>query len=495
MATPEHSLSDGLWATPTAVPARPTRALTVRALMGAVTASGVVIVVIMLAGVIGSVTRLGEATDAMNRSATALAVVREIELSAQDYERLTDVHLVTHAPEAAHARARSRHQLLRLFARAEALLSSDEERAVLASASRELDTYLAPTTGSTADPGDSRASFDRALSDLHGLEAAEAETVQATLGETRRMASMAEGVAATGGAGVVVGLLLLALAVDRLLSRPLVGLYHSIAQFRDGDMDVRARVGGARELSETSSVFNAMAATLAAQRREELVFLAGVVHDLRNPLSGIKLGLEALRDDTTTAVRTRVLGLLDRQVDRLSHIVGDVLDATKIEAGHLELRREKFDVRRSIREIVSLIAPTSEIHQIAVEMPDDPVILEADPVRVEQVLSNLLSNAIKYSPAGGRIDVRATTSASELIVDVQDRGIGIAREAIPELFAPFRRRAPEVASGSGLGLSVVRRIVKAHGGTIEVESVLGRGSTFRVRLPLVSSCAKPEPRG
>ncbi len=502
MGSANSSLSSDFWpVTAGGAPPPRRRTLTVRALMAAATASGIVIVAIMLAGVIGSLTRLLDATAAMNRSSTALAVVREIEVSARDSERLAGVRLVTQEPGLAGARAQARHDLVGLFARAEALLSSEAERERLDDASRRLDAYLAPLVrpdDATREPGevarDAQAQFDLALRDLRELEVAKAETVDANLLETRRMASLAEGVAATGGAGVVIGLLVAALVVHRLLSRPLVGLYHAIAQFRDGDTDARARVDGARELAEVSNVFNGMADSLAAQRRDELVFLAGVVHDLRNPLSGIKLGLRALRDDTTTAVRTRVIELLDRQVDRLSHIVGDVLDATKIEAGHLELRREQFDLCRSVREIVSLMAPTSEIHEIVVEVPELPVMLDADPVRVEQVLSNLLSNAMKYSPAGGRIDVRVVTSSTEVVLDVTDRGIGIARAAIPELFAPFRRRAPEIASGSGLGLSVVRRIVRAHGGTIEVESTLGRGSTFRVRLPLAGPPSKIEPK-
>jgi two-component system, OmpR family, sensor histidine kinase MtrB len=116
------------------------------------------------------------------------------------------------------------------------------------------------------------------------------------------------------------------------------------------------------------------------------------------------------------------------------------------------------------------------------------VVVCADPLRIDQVVSNLLSNAIKYSPDGGDIEVLVETTAREAVISVRDQGVGIGAEEMPHVFAPFRRGkgSVEVAPGTGLGLSVVRRIVEAHGGRVQVESAIGRGSTFRVWLPLVA---------
>ena len=122
---------------------------------------------------------------------------------------------------------------------------------------------------------------------------------------------------------------------------------------------------------------------------------------------------------------------------------------------------------------------------ILLDVPREPLPVDADPIRLEQVIGNLVSNAIKFSPSGGTIVVRARRSGDRAVLEVIDHGIGIAADVLPELFAPFRRRAPDIAPGAGIGLSVVRRIIVAHGGTIEIESAPHLGSTFRVSLPLV----------
>jgi signal transduction histidine kinase len=179
------------------------------------------------------------------------------------------------------------------------------------------------------------------------------------------------------------------------------------------------------------------------------------------------------------------LTILERQLGRLTRMVGDLLDASRIEAGELELNVEEVDLRKVAREVVELYAPTSPAHQVELEAPEQPVRVRADPLRLEQVVSNLVSNAIKYAPEGGPVKVVVGVEGDEAVLAVKDRGVGIPPEEIPDLFLPFRRRAMtrNLAPGAGLGLSVVRRILQAHGGRIEVESVQGTGSTFRIRLP------------
>ena len=265
-------------------------------------------------------------------------------------------------------------------------------------------------------------------------------------------------------------------------------LSRTMTRLRGGHVESRAPLGGALELRSAAAAFNEMADALVRQRRGQLAYLAGVVHDIRNPLAALKFGLRGLELTEDPVARARTSALVARQVDRLSRLVSDVLDATQIEAGKLELRRERYDLRHAAREIVELYAPTAAGHPITVELPDTPVIAEVDPTRIEQVLGNLLSNAIKYSPGGGRVALRVMSDGRDCSLEVTDRGIGIAPDALEDIFAPFRRRAPEVGLGAGLGLSVSRRIVEAHGGSIEVESELGKGSTFRVHLP----CAPAE---
>jgi signal transduction histidine kinase len=227
-----------------------------------------------------------------------------------------------------------------------------------------------------------------------------------------------------------------------------------------------------------------MAHSLARQREERLAVLAGVAHDLRNPLAGLKWGIHALELEQSEAQRGLTCTRLNRQVDLLSRMLEDLLDTTRIEAGKLQMQPEEFDVRDVAEEITRLYERTSPEHEIVLDQPDEPVIVYADPLRIEQVLGNLLSNAIKFSPGGGSIEFTITTENDEIRLCVSDSGIGIATEEMADLFTPFQRRRSDVAPGAGLGLSVVRRIVAAHRGRIEVDSELGIGSTFCVRLPL-----------
>jgi signal transduction histidine kinase len=223
------------------------------------------------------------------------------------------------------------------------------------------------------------------------------------------------------------------------------------------------------------------------QRENQLAFLAGVAHDLRNPIAALKMAIHGLQAEQSEARRTRTLAILDRQMGHLARMIDDLLDATRIEAGRLELHLEDVNLRDVVENVVRLYAPTAPDHDVRVTASDAGVMVHADPFRLEQVLSNLLSNAIKFSPAGGAVEVRVEIEDAHAMLSVTDHGIGISPEVVSELFTPFRRHRPDVASGAGLGLSIVRRIVSAHGGSVDVESQPGSGATFRVRLPLIAT--------
>jgi signal transduction histidine kinase len=164
-------------------------------------------------------------------------------------------------------------------------------------------------------------------------------------------------------------------------------------------------------------------------------------------------------------------------------MIDDILDAARIEAGELSLSVRDHDLKESIAGLVAVYAHGSRRHDIELRTPESPVVVVVDPLRIEQAVGNLVSNAIKYSPAGGKIEVELRVERAEAVITVRDRGLGIPPEELPHIFEPFRR-GTDVATGAGLGLSVLHRIVTAHGGRVEVESEAGRGSTFRVRLPL-----------
>jgi signal transduction histidine kinase len=243
--------------------------------------------------------------------------------------------------------------------------------------------------------------------------------------------------------------------------------------------------------------FNEMANSLAHQQEQQLAFLAGVAHELRNPLSALKLStaLSGRGGAPLTPERMeRTLALVGRQVERLDRMVGDLLDSTRIEAGKLELRPEVRDARELTRDVVELYRSGDSGHVLQLALPDASVLVRVDPARLEQVVHNLVSNALKYSPAGSRVDVVVRRVEDEAVLSVTDQGIGISEDEKRLLFAPFQRagNARQRAPGVGLGLSVARRIVEAHGGRIEVDSKPGTGSVFSVCLPLARAAPLAE---
>jgi signal transduction histidine kinase len=280
---------------------------------------------------------------------------------------------------------------------------------------------------------------------------------------------------------------LVAAGLSTRLYRPVAALREAIVRFARDGMSTRAPQDGPVEVREIATAFNAMAEELVHQREQQLAFLAAVAHDLKNPLTALKLAATAgLRREDVDPDSRRALALVSRQVDQLDRIVTDLLDATRIEAGQLELRPEIHDLRAVVREAAELFGTASEAHPIRVQLPEGPLLASCDLTRIAQVLNNLVSNAIKYSPRGGPVTIALAARGEFAILSVADRGIGIAAEDRDALFEPFRRMGPsrDVIAGVGLGLSVARRIVEAHGGRIAVESTPGAGATFRVTLPM-----------
>lgn len=170
-------------------------------------------------------------------------------------------------------------------------------------------------------------------------------------------------------------------------------------------------------------------------------------------------------------------------------MIGDLLDATRIEVGPLELQLEQVDIREVVNDVVELYRNQGTAHEIEVTLPAHPLFIVGDRLRLEEVLTNLVSNAIKYSPNGAPVDIEARQAGAEIIIGVVDRGIGMSDAELPHIFEPFRRvgLSRSTVPGVGLGLSVARRVVEEHGGRLHVTSRLGLGSTFIVSLPVERS--------
>ena len=450
-------------------------------------------------GVVAVVTAVGWLWTAVSlRSVTVhvladsrtMADTEAIRLGMINYRRLRDVHFATGEPEAATAAVALRADIEARFDAAARRVTDPTQRALLDAASSEARAWfdkrdeaerMNDTLGSVVAM--SRPRFRQLGDSLDKLHALNARELRQAHADALALATVAKVVASCAGVLLLLVVLATAFVASRLLIRPALDTHAAIQRFRAGDLLSRAPREGAAELREVASAFNDMADDLQRQRLSQFAFLAGVVHDLRNPLSALQLGVDSLRTERHPADDQRTLDLVERQLGRLATMVDDLLDATRIEAGDLELHREDMDLRAAVETVAELYAPTSTIHALELELPDRPVLIDADPARIEQVLANLVSNAIKYSPDGGSVTVRVDRDDDGPFAEVRDQGIGIPPDEIPRLFEPFRRGAPDIAHGAGLGLSVVCRIVKAHGGSIQVESAPGSGSTFRVRCP------------
>lgn len=232
--------------------------------------------------------------------------------------------------------------------------------------------------------------------------------------------------------------------------------------------------------------------TQATSRRDEILHV--VSHELRGPLGVLVMAADLFGGDAKAASagappakQQAFAERVVRQAQRMLAIVDDLLDVSRIDAGELRVDPVPADLVYVVREAVGRFTPSLSKHVIALAVPPSlPVEVDVD--RIEQVIANYLTNAIKYSPAGGTIDVAVRLDGDAAVVSVKDCGIGVPEGALSRLFERYFRvpGSEKTAKGIGLGLYVTKRLVEAHGGTVKVESAVGKGSTFSFRIPVVS---------
>jgi PAS domain S-box-containing protein len=221
-------------------------------------------------------------------------------------------------------------------------------------------------------------------------------------------------------------------------------------------------------------------------------FFALISHELRSPLGAITGWLAVLRRDAPPEVRSRAIEVLERNAGLLTRLIGDLLDASRIAGGKLEIERVPCDLLEVVKSAVTALEPTARERQLALALHADgePAPVEGDPERLDQVVRNLVGNALKFTPPGGRIDVALQRAGESVHLEVRDDGQGISAAELPEVFERFRQGGGGVRGaqrGLGLGLSIVRHLVELHGGRVEVASDgSGLGTTFSVRLPAAS---------
>jgi signal transduction histidine kinase len=430
------------------------------------------------AALVSLTTLLQRYTEEAAASVESVRLAEQAQSDLLQHQRATDPR----------ARAELERGLRLGLEQARAFVTAPDEAVLLDAAAAKLDAYLASARSDApaAELAARREAADEALETLTNANLAQAA-------EARQAATRWNQVANASGVAAALSLIVITVGVLGWLGRrafaPLFSLAATLERFGRGERDAREREQGPAEIREMIRRFNDMAAALSVQRESQLAFLGGVAHDLKNPLSVLKMSVGSVHPDRPLPSEQQlrqVISKIDRQLDRLLRMVNDLLDMAKIEAGQLELKLEERDARTLVREVLALFEGTLPVERLQVALPAEPVVVRVDPLRMEQVITNLISNAIKYSPQDTVVDVALEPAGREVALRVTDRGLGIPREEQKRLFEPFRRQglSKEAVPGVGLGLFVVRRILDAHGCRIEVESAPGSGSTFRVFLPL-----------
>jgi signal transduction histidine kinase len=237
----------------------------------------------------------------------------------------------------------------------------------------------------------------------------------------------------------------------------------------------------------------------ADRRKDE--FLATLAHELRNPLAPLRNGLEVMKlahNSNENQSGGQVLAMMERQLAQMVRLIDDLLDVSRISRGRIELLREHVELAQVLNDAVETTRPLIEQagHALNISIPSGPIYVDADLTRLSQVFSNLLNNAAKFTEPGGRIELTVARQGDEVAVTVSDNGVGIPADMLPKIFELFTqedRSLEKSRGGLGIGLSLVKRLVEMHNGTIEVSSEgHGRGSKFVVHLPPAQSPNGPQ---
>jgi signal transduction histidine kinase len=291
-----------------------------------------------------------------------------------------------------------------------------------------------------------------------------------------------------GGLLAIAIAILLAFLLSRVILSPVKALTTATRKYGKGDFSQRVAYSGKGELGELAESFNSMAESLEDNQRLQRNMVADVAHELRTPLSNLKGYLEAISDGIVQPDEATIHSL-NEEAASLSHLVEDLQELSLSDAGQLKMTMQPEDISRLINETVTAIRPKAGTKglSLATALPDTLSPVNIDNHRIKQVLYNLLDNAVAHTPRDGKITVTAREHAQMIYVSVVDTGEGILPADLPMIFERFYRvdkSRTRATGGSGLGLTIAKRLVEAHGGTIKAESQAGQGSVFTFSLPV-----------
>jgi signal transduction histidine kinase len=278
----------------------------------------------------------------------------------------------------------------------------------------------------------------------------------------------------------------MAIAIARWISVPVERLTAAARRMESGDLAVRVEPAGGAELSELARGFNAMAAALDRNEEQRKRMVSDVAHELRAPLTNIRCELESMQDGLTSPTPERIASLHDETM-HLAHLVDDLQDLALAEAGRLEIDAQPIAISALAKRAAAGMERRARERGVALVVEgDDNVTVLADARRAVQILTNLLANAVAHMEKPGEVRITWERSGTEVIIRVIDSGVGIAPDELPRIFERFYRvdiSRSRTTGGAGLGLSIVRQLVAAHGGRVWAASAVGVGSTFSFTLP------------
>lgn len=271
---------------------------------------------------------------------------------------------------------------------------------------------------------------------------------------------------------------------------PLANVMAAADALAEGDLGVRVPVEGSGEFRRLAESFNRMAEELERADQQRRNLTADVAHELRTPIHILQGNLEGVLDGVYEPTADQIEVMLD-ETRLLSRLVDDLQILSLAEAGQLRLKLEEVNISELLTDVSTSFCGQAEAAgvRLVLDIPEDKesMTISADAERLDQVVSNLVANALRYTPDNGRITLSASTTPSGVQILVGDNGEGIAPEDLPYIFERFyrgdRSRSRSSGAGSGLGLPIARQLVRAHGGDIQVESEIGRGTTFTINLP------------
>ncbi len=274
------------------------------------------------------------------------------------------------------------------------------------------------------------------------------------------------------------------------MTRPVTEMNNAVKRFSRGEFEARVAVSGTDEVSQLGERFNEMADEINALEQSRRSFVANVSHELRSPLTSMRGFLEAMQDGTIPAAEQgKYLSVVIGECKRMTGMVNDLLDLARIESGMYELKIAPFDVNELvIRTLLTFEARVNARRiEVVMDFENERTVVEGDSAQIAQVIRNLVDNAVKFSPEGGRLTLGIRASKGRAAVSVGDEGEGIRPEDLPYVFDRFfkgEKAHTPAGSSTGLGLSIVKRIVEQHGEEIGVASEPGRGTCFTFTLKL-----------